>query len=160
MGRWVKRLIIRECTHQDFQASERLLHSHSVVAVVLSVRYQTLPPIDLCDWVVQIYNWGYLQLLGLRQAAMHCGLIWLMGIPTTSQRPLTVSLHSTNGRQFAVSVVQRRLWNSLGLWDSPSGTSGISCTKLMEYWHDRVHYSLWNDMGNYKHSYEVSNWTF
>ena len=37
---------------------------------------------------------------------MHCGLTWPLGISTIFQSPLTVPLHSPNGRQFAVKAVQ------------------------------------------------------
>ena len=55
---------------------------------------------SLCDWLVWIQ-------MGKASSAMHCGLMWLLGISTVFQRPLTVSFHSFNGRQMpAVKAVQ------------------------------------------------------
>ena len=66
----------------------RLLHSQSLVALGLSMRYETWPPNGWHHPFVSKYWWGL----------MHCGLKWPVGICTFCQKPLTVPLHSPNGR--------------------------------------------------------------
>ena len=81
----------------------RMLHSPSLVAIFLgggtvSAIWQLVSP--FCNWWCK---YG----LGLLCVAMHCGITWLVGIPTVFLRPLTVPLHSPNGTQMpAVRAVQ------------------------------------------------------
>ena len=82
----------------------RLLHNPNLAAIGLSVGYETWPSIAWHHTFV-IGLWKYR--LGLPQSAMDCGLKIPVGIPTILQRPLTVPLHSPNGRLLpAVRAVQ------------------------------------------------------
>ena len=82
----------------------RLLHSPSLVAIGLSVGYETWPPIGWHHAFV--IGWSKYR-LGLPSAPFHYGLTWPMGISTVFQTPVTVPLHSPNDRQMpAVRPVQ------------------------------------------------------
>ena len=62
----------------------------------LLVGYETWPPIGwLHAFVIGWSKYG----LGLPSALLHYGLTWPEGIPTVFQTPVTVALHSPNGRQ-------------------------------------------------------------
>ena len=74
----------------------RLLHSLSLVAIGLSVGKETWPPIGWHHPFV--IGWSKYR-LGLPSAPLHYGLMWPVGIPTLFQTPVTVPLHSPNGRQ-------------------------------------------------------------
>ena len=82
----------------------RLLHSPSLVAIGLSVRYETWPPIGrhhpfVIDWSKDRS--------GLPSAPLHYGPTWPVGIPTVFETPVTVPLRCPNGRQLrAVGAVQ------------------------------------------------------
>ena len=82
----------------------RLLHSHNLVALGLSVGYETWPPIG---WHHPcMIRWSKYR-LGFPRVPLHFGLTWPVWISTIFQRSLTVPLHSLNGRQIpAVSAVQ------------------------------------------------------
>ena len=101
--------------------SARLLHSPRLVAVGLSAGYGT------CIWLLWLAD---LYRLGTSSHPMHYGLTWTVGISTVFQRPLTVPLHSPNGRQMpAVSAVQGdcgRVCQSTGRLQ-PSGISQCWC---------------------------------
>ena len=86
-------------------ATSRLLHSLSLVAVGLSVGYETWPPIG---WNRPFeISWSTCR-LELPCVPKHYRLTWSMGIYTVLQRPLTVPLHSPNGKQMpAVRAVKR-----------------------------------------------------
>ena len=74
----------------------RLLHSPNLVAIGLSVGYETWPPIGWHHPFV--IGWSKYS-LGLPNAPLHYGLSWPVGILTVFQTPVTVPLHSPNGRQ-------------------------------------------------------------
>ena len=77
-------------------ATSRLFHSLSLVAVGLSVGYETWPPIG---WNRPFeISWSTCR-LELPCVLKHFRLTWSMGIYTVLQRPLTVPLHSPNGKQ-------------------------------------------------------------
>ena len=80
--------------------SSRLLHSHNLLAVALSVEHGTWPSVAC---VVSCMN-------GLSKYWLvnyHIQCIMNLGITTIFQRSLTVSLHSPNGRQMpAIRAVQ------------------------------------------------------
>ena len=82
----------------------RLLHSPSLVAIGLSVGYETWPPIG---WHLPfVIGWSE-DRLGLPSAPLHYGLKWPVGIPTAFQTSVTVLLHCPNGRQLpTVRAVQ------------------------------------------------------
>ena len=78
-----------------------LLQSPSLVAVGLSVGYETWPPIG-CFMIGSSKD-----RLGLHSAPLHYGLTWPVGILTVFQTPVTVPLHCPNDRQLpAVRTVQ------------------------------------------------------
>ena len=77
----------------------RPLHSPSLVAPGLSVGYETWNSISQHHTFV-IGQSKYR--LGLPRVSLHCGLMWPMGISTVFQTPLTVPLHSPNGRQMPI----------------------------------------------------------
>ena len=80
----------------------RLLHNPNLVATGLSVGYETWPPIGWhCPFGI---GWTK-YILGSPSAPLHYGLTWPVGIPTVFQTPVTVPLHSPNGRP-AVRAVQ------------------------------------------------------
>ena len=84
--------------------SFRLLHSPSLMAVRLSVVYETWPPIGYHRAFV--IGWSKYR-LGMPSAQLRYGLTWPVGIPTIFQTPVTVPLHSPNGRQMpAIRAVQ------------------------------------------------------
>ena len=74
----------------------RLLHSPSLVAIGLSVGYETWPLIGRHHPFV--IGWSK-DKLGLPSAPLHYGLTWPVGILIVFQTPVTVSLHCPNGRQ-------------------------------------------------------------
>ena len=113
--------------HTD-RAADRLLHTHSLVVVGLSVGYETWPPIG---WQHPfVIGWSKYR-LGLPSAPLRYGLIWPVGIPTVFQTPVTVPLHSPNGRQMpAIRAVQ---WD----WKSQScrdGGPGFIFKDILTYW--------------------------
>ena len=66
------------------------------MVIGLSVAYETWPPIG---WHRPfVIGWSKYR-LGLPGALLHYGLTWPVGIPTVFQTPVTVPLHSPNGRQ-------------------------------------------------------------
>ena len=72
----------------------RLLHSPSLVAIGLSVGYETWPPIG---WHLPfVIGWSK-DRLGLPSAPLHYGLKWPVGFPTAIQTSVTVLLHCPNG---------------------------------------------------------------
>ena len=73
-----------------YPCGHRLLHSPSLVAVGLSVWYETWPPIDWHHPFVIGWSKGRLE---LPSAPLHYGLTWPVGIPTVFQTPVTVPLH-------------------------------------------------------------------
>ena len=86
--------------------STRLLHSPNLVVIGLSVGYETWPPIR--GHAPLVIGW-YKYILGLPNVPLRYGLIrmWPVGIPTIFQTPVTVPLHSPNGRQMpAIRAVQ------------------------------------------------------
>ena len=67
--------------HQSSSSTARLLHSPNLAALALSVGYETWTPIGWqhpFDLLVEI-------LVGIAAVAMSCGLMWLVGIPTSYQ---------------------------------------------------------------------------
>ena len=79
-----------------------LLHSPSMVALGLSVRYETWPPIGC--FADSVIGWSIYS-PGNTSHQMHYGLTWPVGISTGFQTPLTVSLHSlTAGKLPAVRL--------------------------------------------------------
>ena len=81
----------------------RLLHSPSLVAIGLSVRYETWP---LTGWYhTFVIGWSKYR-LGLPSAPLNYGLMWPVGTPTVFQTPVTVPLHTPNSRP-AVRAVQQ-----------------------------------------------------
>ena len=82
----------------------RLPHSPHLVVIGLSVGYETWPPIG---WQhIFVIGWSKYRLV-LHSAPLHYGLAWPVGIPIVFQTPMTVPLHSPNGRQMsAVRAVQ------------------------------------------------------
>ena len=82
-----------------YPSDHRLLHSPSLVAVGLSVGYETWPPIGWHHPIV--IGWSE-DRLGLPSAPL---LTWPVGIPTIFQTPVTAHLHCPNGRP-AVRAVQ------------------------------------------------------
>ena len=81
---------------------DKLLHSPNMVVIGLSMWYETWRPIG---WHHPFAIGSFKYRLGLPKAPL-----WLAGIPTVFQTPVTVplhSLHSASGRQMpAVRVVQ------------------------------------------------------
>ena len=75
----------------------RLLNSPSLVAIGLSVGYETWPPIGWHHAFV--IDWSKYR-LGLPSAPLHYGLTWPVGILTIFQTPVTVPLYSLNARHF------------------------------------------------------------
>ena len=73
-----------------YPIGHRLLHSPSLVAVGLSVGYETWLPIGWHHTFV--IGWSKDE-LGLLSAPLHYGLTWPVGIPTVFQTPVTVPLH-------------------------------------------------------------------
>ena len=74
----------------------RLLHSPSLVAIGLSVGYETWPPIG---WHrAFVIAWSKYR-LELPSGPLNFGLRWPVGIPTVFQTPVTVPFHSPNGSQ-------------------------------------------------------------
>ena len=72
----------------------RLIHSPNLVAIGLSVGYDTWDPIG---WYhAFMIDWSKYR-LGLPSAPLHYGLMWLVGIPTVFHTPVTVPFHSPNG---------------------------------------------------------------
>ena len=80
----------------------RLLDSLSLVALGLSVGYETWPPIGWHHAFV--IGWSKYR-LGLLSSELHYGLTWPVGIPTVFHTPVTVPLHSPNGRQCLLLVL-------------------------------------------------------
>ena len=103
-GYWHRSASISHCRTKGLH---RLLHSPSLVAIGLSVRNETWPPIVWHHLFV--IGWSKYR-LGLPSAPLRYGLMWPVGISTIFQTPLTVPLHSPNGRQLpelpAVRAVQ------------------------------------------------------
>ena len=66
----------------------------SLVAIRLSVGYETWPPIGWHHSFV--IGWSKYR-LGLPSASLRYGLSWLLGIPTIFQTAMTFLLHSPNG---------------------------------------------------------------
>ena len=85
--------------------SPRLLHSSSLVAVGLSVGYETWPPIGWHHAFVM--GWSKYK-LGLSSTPLHYWFTWPVGIPTVFQIPVTILLHSPNGRQMPADRVCAR----------------------------------------------------
>ena len=114
----------------NLHLNSRLLHSLNLVAIGLSVGYETRLPIGWhCAFVT---GWSRYR-LGLPSAPLHYGLTWPVGIPTVFQTLVTVPLHSPNGRQMpAVRAVQRGLWN---LHLNPDNDKGVSCIVAHSRWH-------------------------
>ena len=72
----------------------RLLHSLSLVAIGLSVVYETWPPIGWHHpFVIDLTN----DRLGLPSTPVHYMLTWPVGIPIVFRTPVTVPLHCPNG---------------------------------------------------------------
>ena len=90
----------------------RLLHSPNVVAMELAVGYGAWP--FVIDWSEN--KTGYASTaVDSGSDTLHSGLMRLVEICITFQKPLTVSLHSPNARQNACRWgCARRLWKSLG----------------------------------------------
>ena len=93
--------------------SIRLLHSLSLVAIGLSVGYETWP---LIGWH-HPFVIGWKDRFGLPSASLHYRLMWPVGIPTIFQTSVTVPLHCPKGRQLpAIRAVQwdcERVWISM-----------------------------------------------
>ena len=95
-------------------ASYRLLHSPSLVALGLSVGYETWPPT----------GWHHALVIGWSKYRLELPQPkWILGshnwweFPPFLQRPLTVPLHSLNGRQMpAVRAVQGDCERVYGGW--------------------------------------------
>ena len=99
------------CRKPGMWDEERLLHSHSLMAVGLSVGYGTWPPIG---WHHPLMIGWFRYSLGLPQDPVYCGFMWQVGISIIFKRPPTVPLHSPNDRHMpAIRAVQMRLWKSL-----------------------------------------------
>ena len=102
----------------------RLLHSLSLVAIGLSVGYETWPSIGWHHAFV--IGWSRYR-LGLPSTLLHYGLTWPVGIPNILQTPVRVPLLSPNGRHLpAVRTVQgdcERVYPLYGTADA-----------LMAYW--------------------------
>ena len=79
----------------------RLIHSPRLVVIGLSMGCETWPPIGWHHAFV--IGWGKYR-LGLHGAPLHYGLTWLVGITTVFYTPLTVPLHSPNGRQICLPL--------------------------------------------------------
>ena len=96
-------MLSHHCLEQQ-HVPVRLLYSPSMVAIGLSVRYETWP---LTGWHhAFVIGWSKYR-LGLPSAPLHYGLMWPVGTPTIFQTPVTVPLHSPNGRQMpAIRAVQ------------------------------------------------------
>ena len=83
--------------------SIRLIHGASLVAVKLSMGYETWQPIGCV--VPYVISWSN-YISGNSSRVVSYGRTWV-GISTGFQRPLTVTLQSSNGRQMpAERVVQ------------------------------------------------------
>ena len=79
----------------------RLLHSSSLVAIGLSVGYETWPPIGWHQALVIV--WSKYR-LGLPSAPLHYGITWPVGIRTVFQTLVTVPLCSPDSRQMPGAV--------------------------------------------------------
>ena len=90
----------------DGYRSLRLLHSPSLVAGGLTVRYKTWPPIHFL-WLVGLNTcWDCLSII-------HCGLVWLVWVSTIFKRPLTVPFQGPDGRQMPTIRAVQGDWKSL-----------------------------------------------
>ena len=89
--------------HKIANQGSRLLHSPSLVALGLSLGYETWPRIGWHQAFV--IAWSKYR-LGLPSAPLHYGLTWPVGIPTVFHTPVTISLDSPNGIKPAIRVVQ------------------------------------------------------
>ena len=129
--RWVSFLLLKLCNcketvkqstfHHTHQVAHgyRLLYSPSLVAPGLSMGYKTWPAIGWHHTFV--IGWSKYR-LGLPRAPLHFGLTWPVGIRTVSQTPVTVPLHSPNGRQMPAvrvckgTVKESNMGSVLGGW--------------------------------------------
>ena len=92
----------------------RLLHSPSLVAISLSIGVRAVPGEPWGTrhalWTACIHAFviGWFKYrLGLLSVPLYYGFTWPVGIPTIFHTPVTVPLHSPNGRQMpAIRVVQ------------------------------------------------------
>ena len=105
---------------QSSPRHSRLLHSPSLLAIWLSVGYETrlVSPFEI--------GWSKYS-LGLPSAPLHYGLKWPVGIPTVFQTLAIVPLHCPDGRQVpAVRAVQ-------GDCERVYGHSCLSCPSRQEF---------------------------
>ena len=128
---WIGFLLLKLCRcketvkqstfHHTHQVAHgyRLLHSPSLVSIGLSVGYETWPAIG---WYhAFVIGWSKYR-LGLPSVPLYYGLTWPVGIPTIFQTPVTVPLHSRNGRQMPVvravqgTVKESNMGGVLGGW--------------------------------------------
>ena len=77
------------CPHDHPRVDQLLGHSSSLVAIVLSLGYETWPPSGWHHTFVIV--WSKYR-LGLPSATLHYGFTWPVGIQTIFQTPVTVPL--------------------------------------------------------------------
>ena len=94
-------------------AEIRLLNSPSLVAIRLSVGCETWPPIGWHHAFV--IGWSKYR-LGLPSAPLHYRLTWPLGISPVFQNPLTVPMHSPNGRYLSLGLCKGTSKESMLRW--------------------------------------------